>query len=101
VSLFHFCGSWRKFVLRDRPTSAIKASPRTAGLVEVLFGGWFLEGFGLQASYNDLSCCWAAGLLDLVLAGWLFDGSSAGLLFCFWWCFGAAEKKWNGGEKNG
>jgi hypothetical protein len=22
----------------------------------------------------------------------LFDGLSAGLLFCFWWCFGAAEK---------
>jgi len=32
-------------------------------------------------------------LLDFVLAGWLFDGLSAGLLFCFWWCFGAAEKK--------
>jgi hypothetical protein len=40
-------------------------------------------------------------LLDLVLAGWLFDGLSAGLLFCFWWCFGAAEKSETAVKKNG
>jgi hypothetical protein len=50
--------------------TAVPIGFAVVGLGGVGFGQyclWFFEGFGLQTSGFERSCCWAVWLLDLVL----------------------------------